>query len=83
MRDTTSLTILQYNVRNERVRTMILLLADSNIQNFDVIAIQESWRNFFVSTTLSFSQSDFHLLYRPDEDTRVCFYVNDKLDTNS
>jgi hypothetical protein len=62
---------------------MILLLADSNIQDFDVIAIQELWRNFFVSTTLSSSQSGFHLLYRPGEDTRICFYVNDKLNTNS
>jgi exonuclease III len=83
MRDTTSLTILQYNVRNERVRTMIPLLADSNIQDFDVIAIQEPWRNPSVPTTLSSSQSGFHLLYRPGGDTRVCFYVNDKLDTNS
>jgi hypothetical protein len=41
MRDTTSLIILQYNVRNERVRTMIFLLTDNNIQNFDVIAIQK------------------------------------------
>jgi hypothetical protein len=42
MKDTISLIILQYNVRNERVRTMILLLIDSNIQNFDVIVIQKS-----------------------------------------
>jgi hypothetical protein len=83
MRDTISLIILQYNVRNERVRMMILLLTDNNIQNFDVIAIQKLWWNFFVSTTLSFSQSDFHLLYKSDEDTRVCFYVNDKLNTNN
>jgi hypothetical protein len=41
MRDIISLIILQYNVRNERVRTMILLLTDSNIQNFDVITIQK------------------------------------------
>jgi hypothetical protein len=41
MRDKTALIILQYNVRNERVRTMILLLADSNIQDYDIIAIQK------------------------------------------
>jgi hypothetical protein len=39
MKDTISLIILQYNVRNERVRTMIFLLTNSNIQNFDVITI--------------------------------------------
>ncbi len=77
------LIILQYNVQNERMRTMIFLLIDDNIQNFDVIAIQKFWRNSFVSITLSFNQSDFHLLYRFDEDMKVCFYVNDKLNTNN
>jgi hypothetical protein len=65
------------------MRTMISLLIDDNIQNFDVIAIQKLWRNFFVSITLSFNQSDFHLLYRLDENTRICFYVNNKLNTNN
>ncbi len=41
MKDTNVLIILQYNVRNERVRTMISLLADKNIQDYDVIAIQK------------------------------------------
>jgi hypothetical protein len=65
------------------MRTMIFLLTDNNIQNFDVIAIQKFWRNLFVSITLSFSQNNFHLLYKSDEDTRICFYVNDKLNTNN
>ncbi len=42
MRNEIVLIILQYNVRNERVRTMISLLIDSNAQNFDVIVIQKS-----------------------------------------
>jgi hypothetical protein len=83
MRNKIAFIILQYNVRNERVRTMISLLADSNIQNYDVIAIQKSWRNFVVSTSLNSSQSDFHLLYKSKNDTRVCFYVNDQINTNS
>ncbi len=33
--------ILQYNVRNEKMRMMIFLLIDDNIQNFDVIVIQK------------------------------------------
>jgi hypothetical protein len=41
MKNTNALIILQYNVRNERVRTMISLLADKNIQDYDVIAIQK------------------------------------------
>jgi hypothetical protein len=42
MRNIKALIILQYNVRNERVRTMISLFADKNIQDYDVIAIQKS-----------------------------------------
>jgi hypothetical protein len=36
-----ALMILQYNVRNEKMRMMIFLLIDDNIQNFDVIVIQK------------------------------------------
>jgi hypothetical protein len=50
MKNTNVLIILQYNVRNERVRTMISLLADKNIQDYDVIAIQKFWRNFFAKS---------------------------------
>ncbi len=83
MKNKIALIILQYNVRNEKVRTMIFLLIDDNIQNFDVIVIQKFWRNFFVSITLNFNQSDFHLFYRLDKDTKICFYVNNKLNTNN
>ncbi len=73
MKNKIALIILKYNVRKKRMRTMIFLLIDNNIQNFNVIAIQKFWRNFFVSITLSFNQSDFHLLYRLDEDTKIFF----------
>jgi hypothetical protein len=53
MKDTNVLIILQYNVRNERIRTMISLLIDKNIQGYDVIAIQKSWRNSFASISLN------------------------------
>ena len=75
--------ILQYNVRNDRVSTMISLLTDFNIQNYDVIAIQKSWRNSSVSTSLSARRTEFHLLYRSEENTRVCFYVNERIDSDS
>jgi hypothetical protein len=83
MSNTSTFNILQYNVRNDRVTTMIPLLADSRIKDFDIIAIQEPWRNPSGPTTLSSSQSGFHLLYRPGGDTRVCFYVNEKINPNS
>lgn len=83
MRDTKSLTILQYNVRNNRVSTMIPLLADTRIQNYNIIAIQEPWHNPLAPTTLSSYQSGFYLLYCPEGNTRVCFYINNFIDPES
>ena len=62
---------------------MIPLLADTNTQDYDIIAIQEAWRNPSAPTSLSSHQSGFYLLYRPGSDTRVCFYVNDLIDNDS
>jgi hypothetical protein len=41
MKNTNVLIILQYNVRNEKIRTIISLFVDKNIQDYDVIAIQK------------------------------------------
>jgi hypothetical protein len=79
MKNTNVLIILQYNVRNERIRTMISLFVDNNIQDYDVIAIQKSWRNFFASISLNNNQNDFHLLYKSKNDIKICFYVNDQI----
>jgi hypothetical protein len=62
---------------------MISLLIDLNTQDYDIIAIQKSWWNLFVSTSLSSHQCDFHLLYRFDDDTKMCFFVNDKIDAEN
>jgi hypothetical protein len=83
MSNTSIFNILQYNVRNNRVIIMISLLIDNKIKNYDIIVIQKFWRNFFNFTTLSFLQSDFHLLYRSRENIRVCFYVNEKINLNN
>ena len=83
MKDTDTFIILQYNVCCNRVTTIIPLLADPKAQEYDIIAIQELWQNPAVSTTLSPYQSDFHLLYKPGNDTRVCFYINNKIDSES
>ena len=62
---------------------MLPLLADPKTQDYDIIAIQEPWRNPSIPTTLSSHQSGFHLLYRPNGDTGVCFYINDTIDPDS
>ena len=78
-----TLSILQYNVRNDRVSTMISLLTDVETQSYDIIAIQKSWRNSHVATSLSSHHSEFHLLYRFEADTRVCFYISDRINSDS
>jgi hypothetical protein len=77
MKNTNVLIILQYNVHNERIRTMISLFVDKNIQDYNVIAIHKSWRNLFASISLSSNQNNFHLLYKSKNDIKICFYVND------
>ena len=62
---------------------MISLLADRNIQNYDIIVIQKFWRNLSVSTSLNARRTNFHLLYMSEENTRICFYVNEKIDFES
>jgi hypothetical protein len=83
MKNTNVLIILQYNVRNERIRTMISLFVDKNIQDYDVIAIQRFWRNSFTSISLSNNQNDFHLLYKSKDDIKICFYVNDQINIDN
>ena len=63
--------------------TILPLLADPNTQDYDIIAIQEPWRNPSIPTNLSSHPSGFHLLFRPNRDTRVCFYINDTIDPDS
>jgi hypothetical protein len=83
MKNKIALIILQYNVWNEKMRTIIFLLIDNNVQNYDVIVIQKLWRNLFVSITLSFNQNDFHLFYKFEKNPKVCFYVNNQIDTKN
>ena len=71
-----TLSILQYNVWHSKDKVMAPLLADSKIQEFHVIAIQEPWQNRTAFTSLSGKDYGFHLAYRPEEGTRVAFYIN-------
>ena len=77
------LNILQYNVRKSRDMVMASLLRDPGIHDFDIIAIQEPWKNPYTATTHHPAKNRFHLCY-PIRDTegsaRVCFFVNKKID---
>jgi hypothetical protein len=61
---------------------MIFLLIDSIVRQYDVLIIQKLWRNACVSTSYNSFNIDFHLTYHSDDDVRICFYVNTKLDVN-
>src|SRR5438552_7872547 len=77
------ISILQYNVMKSRCKVMAPLLQDSRITHFDILAIQEPWRNPFTPTTHNPIKNHFHLLYLPDQTTRTCFFVNKKLSAAS
>ncbi len=47
-----------------------------------MLIIQEFWRNACVSTSYNSFNIDFCLTYHNDDDVRICFYVNTKLDVN-
>jgi hypothetical protein len=77
------LNILQYNVRKSRDMVMASLLRDPRIHDFDLIAIQEPWKNPYTTTTHHPVKNRFHLCY-PTGDiggiARVCFFINKKMD---
>lgn len=77
-----TLTILQYNVRKSRDTVMATFLCDPRINDYDIIAIQELWRNPFSTTTHHLAKDQFHLCYPTNEEegpARVCFFVNRRL----
>jgi hypothetical protein len=77
------LSILQYNVKNNKNEILISLLTNAQIREYDILTIQKFWRNVCVSTSYNSFSIDFHLLYEMKENVRVCFYVNTKLNVNS
>ncbi|KAJ6436839.1 reverse transcriptase [Purpureocillium lavendulum] len=77
------LTILQYNVRKSKDTVMATLLRDPRIREYDILAIQEPWKNAFSETTHHPTKDLFHLCYPATEEgepTRVCFFINKQLD---
>jgi hypothetical protein len=77
------LRILQYNVNYSKEATLIPLLQDPRIKEFDILAIQEPWRNPFIKTGYCPSDANFYLAYPPEHLARVCLYVNKRLHPNT
>ena len=76
-----SLKILQYNVQKSKDKVLIPLFKDEKTREFDIIAVQEPWRNPSQPTTYNRRNGDFHLAF-PPQGGRACFYINKKLDLN-
>jgi len=79
MPDNNSLSILQYNVRKSRDQVMASLLANEKALEYDIIALQEPWRNRYQYTTYHPVKDRFDLIYHETASTRVCFYIRCEL----
>ena len=80
MKDT-KLTLLQYNVQKSQ-SVQELLLATSALQEVDIIALQELWKNPHLETSTSTVFSSFLPLYC-SEIGRTLFLINKNLKLSS
>ncbi|RYP40777.1 hypothetical protein DL767_001423 [Monosporascus sp. MG133] len=58
------------------------MLRDPQVLDFDVLAVQEQWRNPFQATTHHPAKAQFHLCYPGDNENgpaRVCLFINKRL----
>ena len=77
------LHILQYNVQKSKDVVLASLFQDSRVLEYDILAIQEPWRNPFIDTTYHPLRTHFQLIYLAEAETRVCFYINKRLDPST
>ena len=79
----TYLSILKYNTRRSKDQVMASFLRDPKVLEYDVIAIQEPWRNPYTATTHNPIASRYHLMFPKDtreQPARVCFFISKRLD---
>ena len=74
-----TLSILQHNTMKSRDKVMASLLRDKRIIKYDILAIQEPWRNPFMNTTHNPIPQHFELAYHNHRKTRVCFFINKRI----
>ena len=74
------LRILQYNVQKSRDIVMASLFQDDKTLEYDILAIQEPWRNPFTATSYHPLKTHFQLTYFNNAETRVCLYINKRID---
>ncbi|EDN04466.1 predicted protein [Histoplasma mississippiense (nom. inval.)] len=76
-----ALTDLEMTQNDEKSKNKVMasLLRDERIKEFDVIAIQEPWRNYFTNTTHYPRPQSFDLVYLDDPGTRTCMFINRRI----
>jgi ribonuclease HI len=83
MLESRGLRILQYNVQKSKDVVMAGLFQDRTVLEYDILAIQEPWRNPFIATSYHPLKRHFHLIYLEDDSTRVCYYINKRIDAGT
>ncbi|KAH8878502.1 DNase I-like protein, partial [Thozetella sp. PMI_491] len=73
------LRILQYNVQKSRDVVLASLFRNPRVLEYDILAIQEPWRNPFTNTTYHPLKTHFQLTYLDDTATRACLYINKRI----
>lgn len=73
--DQTELNLVQYNVNKSRVKVMIALFQEPAVQDIDILATQEPWRNPYNYQGYN-SQDTFYLCESGTQHTRVATYIN-------
>lgn len=79
MNSKSTLSILQYNTWKSKDGVMLSLPRDERIMGFDILAIQELWRNAHHNTTHHPHKHLFDLVYLDNAETRVCVFINRKI----
>ena len=80
--DSPALNILQYNTQKSR-EVMADAFNRHELYQYDVLAIQEPYRNPYQNATYHPAKDRFHLLYFDSENTRTCIFVNTRIDAGT
>ncbi len=56
------------------------MFQNPRVLEYDILAIQEPWRNPFINTSYHPLKSHFQLTYLDHAATRVCLYINKRID---
>ena len=76
------LKVLQYNVQKSKDKVIAPLLADKAVASYDILALQEPWKNPYKNATYCPNSSAFYTAYN-NQERRSCFLINKSLDINS